>query len=328
MSGRKRPLVAVCRPIPESGLKLLRAKYQVKVHDGPVMNPRQLKQFVSGAGAILSLLTDRIDAEVLQAAGPSLKIVANYAVGFDNIDLSSIAQSGLVATNTPGQLTESVAEHSLALLMATSRRIVEADAFVRTGKYKQWEPMLFWGQPLIGQTLGLVGSGRIGAAFGLMAHQGLRMRVLYHDVCENRDLERGAGATRVGLRELLRRSDVVSLHVPLLPSTRHLIGRHEIALMKPTALLINTARGPVIDESALIDALIERQIFAAALDVFEHEPTISAALRRLPNVVLTPHIASATRAAREQMSDMAARNIIAVLSGKSPVNPIPLPPIS
>lgn len=328
MSGSKKPVVAVCRPIPEAGIKLLRGKYTIKQHNDRVMSPRQLREFVQGADAVLSLLTDKIDADVLEAAGPNLKIVANYAVGFDNIDLAAVAARGLVATNTPGQLTESVAEHSLALLLATSRRIIEADIFVREGQYKQWEPMLFWGQPLLGQTLGLVGSGRIGAAFGLMAHRGLRMRILYHDVCPNKDLEHGAGATRVGLRDLLRRSDVVSLHVPLLPSTRHLIGREELSLMKPTALLINTARGPVVDEAALTDALTERRIFAAALDVFEHEPTIAAALRRLPNVVLTPHIASATRAAREQMSEMAARNIIAVLSGKPAVNPIKLPCIS
>jgi glyoxylate reductase len=328
MSGRKKPLVAVCRQIPEAGLKLLRTRCTVKLHSGDVLTARQLKAFVKGADAILTLLTDKVDAELLVAAGPQLKIIANYAVGFDNLDLEAIARQGLVATNTPGQLTDSVAEHSLALLLATSRRIVEADQFVRAGKYQQWEPLLFWGQPLLGRTLGLVGSGRIGAALGLIAHRGLRMRILYHDVCSCPDLERHAGASRVGLRELLRRSDVVSLHLPLLPSTRHLIGRAELALMKPESILINTARGPVVDETALTEALTEKRIFAAALDVFEHEPTIAAALRRLPNVVLTPHIASATRDAREQMSEMAARNILAVLSGKPAVNLIPLPKIT
>jgi len=304
------------------GLKLLRQSCTVKVHAGSVMTPRQLRQFVKGADAILTLLTDHIDGDVLEAAGPQLKIVANYAVGFDNLELDEISRRELVATNTPGQLTDSVAEHSMALLLATCRRIVEADQFVRAGEYKEWEPMLFWGMPLLGRTLGLIGSGRIGAAFGLMAHRGLRMRILYHDVSACPDLEKHAGATRVGLRELLRRSDVVSLHVPLLPSTRHLIGRTELGLMRPQSVLINTARGPVVDEAALTEALMERRIFAAALDVFEHEPTVAAALRRLPNVVLTPHIASATREAREQMSIMAARNILAVLSGKPAVNPI------
>lgn len=328
MSARKKPVVAVCRPIPEAGLKLLRQRCVVKMHNGPVLSPRQLAQFIKGSDAILTLLTDKIDEEALAAAGPQLKIVANYAVGFDNIDLAAVAKRGLVATNTPGQLTDSVAEHSLALLLATSRRIVEADRFVREGQYKQWEPMLFWGQPLLGRTLGLVGSGRIGAALGQIAHRGLRMRILYHDMACCPDLEKYTGATRVGLRELLRRSDVVSLHVPLLPSTRHLIGREELSVMKPEAILINTARGPVVDEAALTEALTEKRIFAAALDVFEREPAIAAGLKRLPNVVLTPHIASATRDAREQMSIMAARNILAVLSGKSAVNPISLPVIT
>lgn len=326
-SGKK--VVAVCRQIPESGLKLLRGKYEIKQRPRPdVMTPDQLKKFVRGAHAILSLLTEKIDESVIQAAGPQLQIVANYAVGFDNIDLDAVASAGIVATNTPGQLTESVAEHSFALMMAASRRVIEADEFVRRGQYQQWEPMLFWGEPLIGHTLGLVGSGRIGAAFGRLAHGGLRMRVLYHDVMINHDLEKATGASRVGLRELLRRSDVVSLHVPLLPSTRHLIGETELGLMKDSAILINTARGPVVDEAALVKALKTKQIFAAALDVFEHEPKISAALKRLNNVTLTPHIASATKAAREQMSTMAARNILAVLSGKPPVNPIKLPLIT
>ncbi len=325
---KERPLVVVCREIPEIGIKLLTPKYRVVMHKGDVLTVPQLKRFVKGAAGIVSLLTDKIDDEIIKAAGPQLKIVANYAVGFDNIDLDAVARAGLVATNTPGQLTESVAEHSLALLLAASRRIVEADAYVRDGQYKQWEPMKFWGQPLLGKTIGLVGSGRIGAAFGIIAHNGLRARILYHDVCANEVLERSAGASRVGLRELLRRSDVVSLHVPLLASTRHLIGRRELELMKPESILINTARGPVVDEDALTEALMKRRIFAAALDVFEHEPRIAATLRRLPNVVFTPHIASATRDAREQMSIMAARNIVAVLSGKLPVNPISLPTLS
>lgn len=328
MSRASKPLVVVCRPIPDSGLALLKNRFQVKVHNDRPMSPSALRLFVRGADAILSLLTDKIDDAVLEAAGPNLKIVANYAVGFDNIDLEAVACRQIVATNTPGQLTESVAEHSFALMMATARRVVEADRFVRAGQYKQWEPMLFWGTPLLGRTLGLVGSGRIGGAFGLMAHRGLRMRVLYHDLVPNRELERQTGASRVGLRDLLRRADVVSLHVPLLACTKHLIGRRELALMKPESIIVNTARGPVVDETALIEALSAGRLRGAALDVFEREPKVGGIMRRLPNVVLTPHIASATREAREQMSEIAARNIIAVLSGKPAVNPIPLPVIT
>ena len=315
--------VIILREIPVIAEQMLVKKFVVDVNrSGEVLTRDKLYKRVKGASAIISLLTDRIDEAVLQAAGPELKIVANYAVGYDNIDLKACAKAGVVATNTPGQLTESVAEHAMALVLAVSRRIIEADDFVRHDKYKRWEPLIFYGSPIIGKTVGIIGAGRIGAAFATMCHNGFRMKVLYYDVLANRQLERELGASKKSIKYILQNSDVVSLHVPLLPSTKHLIGKTELWSMKENAILINTSRGKVINEQYLVEALKKKKIFGAGIDVFENEPKLEPGLKSLLNVALTPHIASATAFARNQMAEMAARNVQMVLTGNKPVNQI------
>lgn len=324
--------ILVTRRIPEAGLKLLKARKDFRVRVSPhdrVLSKEELKKNVKGVDAILSLLTDTIDGDVLDAAGPQLKIVANYAVGFDNIDLDAAKKRDIVVTNTPGDLvTEAVAEHTFALAMALAHRIVESDTFTRQGKYRGWEPMLLTGTLLLGKTLGIVGLGRIGAGVARRAVKGMGMKTIYFDQRRNEAFEEEYGARAMPtLDALLRSSDIVSLHVPLLPSTRHLMSAKQFAKMKPNAFLINTARGPVVDEKALLVALTKKKIAGAALDVFECEPSIDCdladhlELKKMSNVILTPHTASAAHEARSQMAELAAQNIIAVLSGKSPLNP-------
>lgn len=318
-----KPLVVITRPIPDPGPGLLRKKFRVKANPrDKVLTPTQLRAFVKGADAILSVIPDRIDGSVMDAAGDQLKLVANYAVGFDNIDVKAAQSRHVVVTNTPGVLTEAVAEHTVALMAAAARRVVEADDFVRAGKYTQWEPMGFLGPQIWGKTVGIIGLGRIGSWVAEICQSGYGMKVLYHDLERNPEFELRFGAQYHELPTLLKLADVVTLHVPLLPSTRHLIGAPELNLMKKTAILINTSRGPVVDERALVQALKKRQIWAAGLDVYEHEPKLAPGLTQLPNVILTPHIASATQEARAAMSQIAAENILAVLAGKPPVNPV------
>lgn len=324
--------VFVTRKIPNVGIALLKKQknFRVRVsqHDR-VLTKQELMRAVKGVHAILSLLTDKIDDDVLRAAGPQLKIVANYAVGFDNIDLPAVKKRGVVVTNTPGNLvTEAVAEHTFALIMALAHRIAESDTFTRHGKYKGWEPMQFLGTLLHGKTLGIVGLGRIGAGVARRAALGFGMKVIYHDERRNHDFERKYQAQYMRtLDALLKQADVVSLHVPLLPSTQHLVSTKQLKRMKRTAFLVNTARGPVVDEKALLLALHTKKIAGAALDVFECEPAIDCdrtdhlALKKFPQVILTPHIASASKEARDQMAKLAAQNIIAVLSGKPPLHP-------
>ncbi len=324
--------IFVTRKIPDAGLKLLCAKKNFRVRVSPhdrVLAKEELKKAVKGVDAILSLLTDKIDGDVLDAAGSKLKVVANYAVGFDNIDLDAAKKRGVIVTNTPGDLvTEAVAEHTFALIMALAHRIAESDAFTKQGKYKGWEPMLLTGTLLLGKTLGVVGLGRIGIGVARRAVKGMGMKVVYFDQRRNEDFEKEYGAKYMRtLDALLKISDVVSLHVPLLPSTRHLISTKQFAKMKTTAFLVNTARGPVVDEKALLQALTKKKIAGAALDVFECEPAIDCdltdhlELKKMPNVILTPHTASASKEARDQMAELAAQNIIAVLGGKAPLHP-------
>lgn len=314
--------VAVTRKIPEAGLKILAEKVDLKVspHDRS-LRPQELLVFVKGAHAILSQLTDKIDGKVLDAAGRDLKIVANYAVGFDNIDLPAAKKRKVIVTNTPGVLTEAVAEHAFALMMAASRRIVESDNFLRAGKYRGWEPELLLGQELMGKTLGILGLGRIGSRVAEIGALGYKMKVIYFDRGQrNRELDEKIGSEAVSIRKILTASDFISLHVPLTPLTKHMIGKSELQSMKKTAVLVNTARGPVVDEKALAWALRNHIIFAAGLDVFEFEPEISPELKKLENIVMTPHTASATVEAREGMGILAAKNIIAVLEGRSPLS--------
>lgn len=311
--------IVVTREIPQSGIEHLKKAFgeeNITVHHGPPMTHDELLEAVKGADGILSLLTDKIDAGVLDAAGDQLRVVANYAVGFDNIDLAACTQKGVVVTNTPGVLTEAVAEHVVALMLSVSRRVVEADRFMRDGKYKYWEPLMFLGPKIYGKTLGIVGLGRIGGYTAKICRQGFDMKVLYHDVVRNDKFEQEYGAMYVTMDDLLEKSDFVSINVPLMPSTHHLFGEKEFKKMKPTAVLINTSRGPVVDEKALVVALKEKWIEGAGLDVFEEEPKMAEGLAELDNVIVTPHIASATREARIEMARLAAQGLMDVLHDK------------
>lgn len=319
--------ILVTRKIPKSGIDLLKAAgHKVKLHNKSSVMPRKaLLKAAKGCDAVLALLTDKIDEEFFIAAGMQLKIVANYAVGYDNFDLKAFKKRGVFAANTPTVLNVAVAEHAIALMMAASKRLVEADRFTRAGKYKGWEPELLLGTGLAGKTLGVLGLGRIGADVARRGARGLDMKVLYYDVKRNEAFEKELGATYATAEELLKNSDVVSIHVPLLPTTRHLIDAKKLKMMKKGAILVNTSRGPVIDEKALVAALKAKRIAAAGLDVYEFEPKLSPGLAKLPNVTLTPHTASATVETRDAMAKIAAQAIIDVLVGKSPSNLIPLP---
>lgn len=318
--------IYITRVIPEVGIqKLIAAGHTVEVNaEDKVLSKDELvaKLQDKGYDAILSLLTDKIDAEVLAAAGPQCKIVANYAVGFDNINLEDAKNAGVVVTNTPGALTDTVAEHALTLMLTVAHRITEADNFTKAGRYKGWEPMMLLGHDLSKKTVGILGLGRIGSRLAYMVKRGFDCRVLYYDIKPNADFEKEFGAEFVSVQELLKQADFVSVHVPLLDSTRHLINKDSLVLMKPTAILVNTSRGPVIDESALVDALKHKTIRGAGLDVFENEPALAEGLAELSNVVLTPHIASATEETRNKMAEIAADNIIAVLNGGDPLTPV------
>lgn len=321
--------IFITRAIPDEGIKLLKAKkYTLEIYARDTIIPRkELLRRVKGADAILSLLTDTIDAEVMDAAGKNLKIIANYAVGFDNVDLKAAAKRNIAVTNTPApEVSETVAEHTFALMITLAHRIVEADGYARTGKYKGWGPMILLGTDLYGKTLGIIGLGRIGMAVAERAVKGFKMKVIYSDMRRNPEFEKEYDARYLSMDKLLQQSDFISLHVPLLPSTRRLISTAEFALMKKTAFLINTARGPIVDEKALLRALRTGRIAGAGLDVFECEPAIDCdltdklELKKCSNVILTPHTASATIEARQAMSKVAAHNIIAALEGKQPPN--------
>lgn len=311
--------VLITRKIPRAGIEILRKHaLELDYRQGPPLTDAELKEAIKGVDAILPVIPDKITKEVLEAAGDNLKIVAHYAVGYDNIDVEAASELGIYVSNTPGDLTESVAEHSMALMLTVGRKIVQADAFTTAGNYKYWDPMIFLGPVFREKTLGLVGFGRIGQHFARLARGGFNMRVLYNDVQRNEKAEEEIGATFTSLDDLFEMSDVISIHVPLLPSTKHLITSREIKKMKPTAYIINTARGPIIDEDGLVMALEENWIAGAGIDVFEEEPKVHPKLKELENVVLTPHIGSATREARIEMARMAADNIVEVLINKKP----------
>lgn len=316
--------VYITRAIPGPAETLLKeAGFDVEVspHDRP-LTKEELHSAVQGKDAVITLLNDTVDAAFFEAAGEQLKIVANYAVGYDNIDLDEAKTRGIATTHTPGALTDAVAEHTIALMLALTKRVCEAHAFTVAGKYKGWAPELLLGEQMKGKTLGVIGSGRIGYGVAKIAHDGLGMNIIYNDVQENEHFERDFDAPLKTKEELLKEADVVTLHVPLLEQTKHLIDTAALTMMKPTAYIINTARGPVIDESALVEALRNNMIKGAALDVFENEPKLSDGLAELPNVVLTPHIASATMEARAEMAEIAAKNVIAVLQGEDAPNQI------
>lgn len=312
--------IYVTRLIPQPGIDMLKAAgHQVEINpDDRVLTREELLAKVKGRDAVLCLLTDTINAEVCVAAA-GCKIFGNYAVGFNNIDVAACTAAGIAVSNTPGVLTDATADMAWALLFSMARRIVEADKFTRDGKFKGWGPLMFLGGDITGRTLGIIGAGRIGENFALKS-RGFNMKVLYSDVNANPTLEKELGAKKVDMETVLRESDFVSLHVPLLPETTHLIGKRELEMMKPTAYLINTSRGPVVDEAALVEALRKNVIAGAGLDVYEDEPALKPGLAECWNAVIPPHIASATLETRTKMATMAAGNILAMLEGKRPPN--------
>jgi lactate dehydrogenase-like 2-hydroxyacid dehydrogenase len=311
--------VFVTRRIPEPGLALLRKKHEIEVNpENRVLTKEEIIKGLKGKDGLLCLLTDPIDKEVIESE-PNLKMIANYAVGYNNIDIEAATKRKIPVSNTPGVLTNATSEMAWALLFSAARRIVEADKFTRNGKFKGWDPMLMHGQGVAGKTLGVVGTGRIGAAFALKS-KGFDMRVLYVDKMRNEKLEKELNAKKVTLDVLLKESDFVSLHVPLIPATHHLIDEKELRMMKKTAVLINSSRGPIVNEKSLVNALKEKWIFGAGLDVYENEPEITKELLTLDNVVLQPHSASATTDSRNGMAVMAAENMIAGLKGEKPPN--------
>jgi glyoxylate reductase len=312
--------VYVTRRIPDAGLDVIRRAcggFEMNPHDRSLTRD-ELLMAVRGRDGVLCTLADRVDDELMNVAGSQCKVFANCAVGFDNVDLPAATRRGVLITNTPGVLTDTTADLAWALLFAVARRIAESDRFFRSGRWAGWGPMQFLGRDIYGSTLGVIGAGRIGMAVASRS-VGFNMRVLYADSQEKPELMR-IGARRVALDDLLRESDFVTIHVPLDDSTRHLIGARELSLMKPTAYLINTARGPIVDEAALVAALKEQRIAGAALDVYENEPYPAPGLTELENVVCIPHLGSATVATRSRMATMAAENLVAALCGERPPN--------
>lgn len=313
--------VYVTRMISLQAIELLEEYFDVEVNkEDRVLKKEELIGAVEDVDAVLCLINDVIDRDVINNA-KRLKIIANYGVGYNNIDIQEATRRGIIVTNTPGVLTHATADLAWGLLFAVARRIVESDKFTRAGKYKGWSPSLLLGMEVTGKTLGVIGAGRIGKAFARKS-RGFDMRVLYYS--RNRDIkfEKELDAEWVDKDTLLKESDFVSLHVPLTEETFHLIGEKELRLMKPTAVLINTSRGPVVDEKALVKALKKGWIWGAGLDVYENEPELEEELKYLDNVVLTSHIGSATEEARYKMAMMAARNVVSVLEGQGPINPV------
>lgn len=311
--------IFVTRKIPEPGLNILRKKHTIKVFPyDRVPTKDEIIKGLKGKDGLLCLLSDTIDEDVIKSE-PNLKMIASYAVGYDNIDVHAATKRGIPVSNTPDVLTDATAEMAWALLFSAARRIVEGDRFTREDKFKGWGPLLMLGKDVTNKTLGIIGAGRIGTAFALKS-KGFIMKVLYHSRNQNEILNKELNAKKVGLFELLKKSDFISLHVPLNAKTHHLIGEKELKMMKNTAVLVNTSRGPIVNEKVLTKALKEKWIFAAGLDVYENEPYVSEELKKLDNVVLQPHSASATIDSRTKMAIMAAENMIAGLKGEIPPN--------
>ena len=313
--------IYVTRHIPEVGIDMLKdAGHEVEVSkkDG-VLGKEELISALQEKpyDAVLCLLTDQIDAEVFDAV-PTAKIFANYAVGFNNIDVEEATKRKITITNTPGVLTETVAEYTFSLILSLLHRIPEADAFTRAGKYEGWAPELLLGKSIAESTIGILGAGRIGQQVVKHAHN-FGAKIIYNDIKQNEDLEKEVGAVfKKDINDVFKEADIISVHVPLLPATHHLVSKERLELMKESAFLINTSRGPVVDEKALVEVLRAGRIRGAALDVYEHEPKLAPGLIEFPNVIITPHIASATESTRGKMAELAAQNIIDMLKGKTP----------
>ena len=316
-----KPKVYVTRDMPERGLHIIKEKFDAEVWPEYAPPPRKvIIEKAAKVDALATLLSDKIDAEVFDAA-PKLKIVAQMAVGFDNIDLAEATKRGIYVTNTPGVLTETTADFAWTLLMAVARRVVEGDKYVRTGQWKVgWHPMMLQGRDIYGATLGIVGLGRIGCAIAKRA-KGFDMKVLYNDVIRRPDFEKEYGIEFVDVDYLFKNADFITVNVPLMKETHHLVNEKKLKMMKKTAYIINNARGPVVDEKALYKALKEGWIAGAALDVFEQEPTpMDSPLLKLDNVVVAPHISSASYETRSKMAEMTAENLVAFFEGKTPPN--------
>ncbi|WP_427340321.1 2-hydroxyacid dehydrogenase [Caloranaerobacter sp. DY30410] len=317
----ERKKVYITRKIPDIGINLLKQYFEVEINmeDRP-LTKEELITNIEDKDAVLCQLTDLIDKEVYDRA-KRVKIFANYAVGFNNIDVDEATKRGIIITNTPGVLSDVTADLAWTLLLSVARRIVEADKYTRAGKFKCWSPTLFLGQDLVGKTLGIIGAGRIGKTLAKRSI-GFEMKILYHNRKRDEEMEKMFNAKWVDKDTLLKESDFISLHVPLTKETYHMIGEREFKLMKETAILINTARGPVVDEKALVKALKEKEIWGAGLDVYEKEPEVEEDLKKMDNVVLVPHIGSATINTRDNMAKIAAKNIIAVLNNEKPLTPV------
>jgi len=321
--------IFVTRQLPGDSLKKLKVNgSDVVVSEvGRPLTQEELLEKSKGVDALLSLLTDRIDADLMDAIGPQLKIISNYAVGFDNVDVKAAGDRGIIVTNTPSdEVNEAVAEHTWALILALARRVVESDEFVRqegyftnSGGYRGWEPNLFLGPSVKGKILGIIGLGRIGSMVAKRA-KGYELTVLYNKHEQDTVAEKEIGITFASMDEMLAKSDFVTLHVPLTEETRGMINKVSLSKMKKGSYLVNTARGPIVDESDLIDALESERLAGAALDVFESEPNVSPKLIAMPNVIMTPHIASATWEARNKMGEQAVAAILDTLSGTKPQN--------
>ncbi|MGI8910560.1 MAG: 2-hydroxyacid dehydrogenase [Rubrobacteraceae bacterium] len=312
--------VIVTREIPASGLSVLEPFDVTVLYERPPERD-ELLEAVHGVSGILSTATEKVDGEVMDAAGESLKVIANMAVGYDNVDVEAAAERGVVVTNTPGVLDETTADVAFTLLLAAARRLGEGERLLRAGRWEWWGPKQLLGQDVWGKRLGIVGFGRIGQSVARRA-RGFGMEILYHNRSRNPEAEKELDARYLDLDELLETADFVSIHTPLTDETRHLIGAPELEKMKPSAVLVNTSRGPVVDEAALADALEERRIFAAGLDVYEDEPGVHPKLLDPENAVLAPHIGSASVETRDRMAVLAAENIVAVLSGEEPKTPV------
>lgn len=316
-------IFAVTNRLPPPAVELLEEAGEVRVDERDTAIPRaDLLDLVAGADAVLTLLGDRVDDELLDAAGPQLRCVANVAVGYDNVDVAAAGRRGVVVTNTPRVLDDATADLTIALILAATRRIAEGDRLVRSGRDWNWGMGFMLGSSLQGRLLGIVGLGGIGKWVAQRA-RAFGMEIAYHQRNPApAEVEAALGARRLPLDELLAAADVVSLHCPLTPETHHLIGAAELEAMKPSAVLVNAARGPIVDEAALAEGLAEGRIAAAGLDVYEHEPRVEPRLLELDNVVLSPHLGSATVETRTAMAELAARNAISVLSGQGPLTPV------
>src|SRR3989339_672732 len=307
--------IYVTRRIPETGLKMIEEKFgKFEMNpDDRVLTREELLEKVKGRDAVLCLLTDTIDDAVMEAAGPQCKIFSNYAVGFNNIDVTAASKRKVMITNTPGVLTDTTADMAIALMFGVARRMAESDVYMRSGKFQGWGPMMLLGKEITGKTLGIVGAGRIGENVAIKMNKGFGMKILYTDLSGNEALEKAVGARKVTLEELCQQSDFISIHVTYSPATHHLINEKMLNCMTPSTILVNTSRGPVIDETALVKALQEGKIFGAGLDVFEDEPAMKPGLAECKNTVIVPHVGSATIETRSKMAEIAAQNLINAL---------------